>query len=145
MIDKIKVVFKSYFYYFIFMFSVTFCTTYFYLYPWIFSIVELDENNLYILFKKENINIKDSNVQDYIKQKITIYENNLEEQKVRIDKEREYKKRLVSQNLTYENNKDICTTLKIFIQNSAILQKYELSKEYSLIQKKEFSSCSKTN
>ena len=127
------------------MFSVTFCTTYFYLYPWIFSIVELDENNLYILFKKENINIKDSNVQDYIKQKITIYENNLEEQKVRIDKEREYKKRLVSQNLTYENNKDICTTLKIFIQNSAILQKYELSKEYSLIQKKEFSSCSKTN
>lgn len=142
--DKIKVVFKSYFYYFIFMFSVTFCTTYFYLYPWIFSIVELDENNLYILFKKENINIKDSNVQDYIKQKITIYENNLEEQKVRIDKEREYKKRLVSQNLTYENNKDICSTLKIFIQNSAILQKYELSKEYSLIQKKEFPYCNKT-
>ncbi|MDN5095798.1 hypothetical protein [Aliarcobacter butzleri] len=72
MMDIIIKVFKSYMIYFIVMFTVFFNLSYFYFLPYIDKDmgIGINEKNLYILLKKEKIDIKDENVKNLIDEEI---------------------------------------------------------------------------
>ena len=68
MIELILKFSKYYVVYFLFMFTLFFCIAYFYFSPYFANKkpIALNDSNTYILLKKENINIQDKEVVNYI-------------------------------------------------------------------------------
>lgn len=141
--DIIKSVFKYYLIYFIFMFTIFFCFAYFYVATYIANdkSLALNEDNTYILLKKENINIKDENVVSYIDERLSYYNKYLEKQKAEVDESLEKKRVLLKSGITFDIHRDSDCTISYFIKKANILGKTEWVKEYSKLQKKEMPEC----
>lgn len=143
MMDVIIRVFKSYMIYFIFMFAVFFNLSYFYFLPYVEKNVGIgiNESNIYVLLKKEKIDIKDENVKNLINQEISNYDYYIQKEKEAIDLEFEHKRTILKNGLVYENDIDICKKIEYFIKNCNILEKYDLAKQYTKLQQSQMSHC----
>ena len=139
--EKIIPFFKGYFIYFVFMFIISFSATYFIFVPLINEIMGINENDFYIRLKKEKMDIKNQDIKNVLKEKISSYELRLDELKVKIDKELEYKKTVLKNGLKYTNESELCLHFKEFIKNSFILEKYQLSEKYSKMMQQELIQC----
>ena len=147
MMEVIKSVFKYYFIYFIFMFTLSFCFAYFYFSPYLKNDrpIALNDSNTYILLKKENINIKDKEVVDYIDERLSYYNKYLDKQKVLVDETLEKKRVLFKSGIAFDIHKDSDCAITYFIKNAEILGKKELVKEYSILQQKQMPECNNRN
>ncbi len=143
MIELILKFSKYYVVYFLFMFTLFFCIAYFYFSPYFANKkpIALNDSNTYILLKKENINIQDKEVVNYIDEKLSYYNIYLEKEKVLVDETIEKKKVLLKSGITFDVHKDSDCSIIYFIKNAKILGKIELAKEYSKLQKKEMPEC----
>ena len=136
-------VFKSYMIYFIVMFTVFFNLSYFYFLPYIDKDmgIGINEKNLYILLKKEKINIKDENVKNLIDEEISNYDYYIQKEKEAIDLEFEHKRTILKNGLVYEKETGIYTKIKSFLKNCNDLEKYDLVKEYTKLQQNQLPHC----
>ncbi|MDK2083310.1 hypothetical protein PT502_05780 [Aliarcobacter butzleri] len=143
MMNIIIKVFKSYMIYFIVMFTVFFNLSYFYFLPYIDKDmgIGINEKNLYILLKKEKINIKDENVKNLIDEEISNYDYYIQKEKEAIDLEFEHKRTILKNGLVYEKETGICTKIKSFLKNCNDLEKYDLVKEYTKLQQNQLPHC----
>ena len=118
MMDIIIKVFKSYIIYFIVMFIIFFNLSYFYFLPYIDKNmgIGINEKNLYILLKKEKIEIKDENVKNLINEEISNYDYYIQKEKEAIDLAFEHKRTILKNGLVYEKETGICTKIKNFLK-----------------------------
>ena len=133
MIELILKFSKYYVVYFLFMFTLFFCIAYFYFSPYFANKkpIALNDSNTYIVLKKENINIQDKEVINYIDEKLSYYNIYLEKEKVLVDETIEKKKVLLKSGITFDVHKDSDCSIIYFIKNAKILGKIELAKENS--------------
>ncbi len=143
MMDIIIRVFKSYIIYFIVMFTVFFNLSYFYFLPYIDKNmgIGINEKNLYILLKKEKIDIKDENVKNRINEEISNYDYYIQKEKEAIDLAFEHKRTILKNGLVYEKETGICTKIKNFLKNCKDLEKFDLVKEYTKLQQSQMPHC----
>jgi hypothetical protein len=143
MMDIIIKVFKRYMIYFILVFVIFFNLSYFYFLPYIEKNlgVGINESNLYVLLKKEKIDIKDENIKNLINEEISNYEYYIQKEKEAIDLEFEHKRIILKNGLVYEKDIDICKKIKRFINKCNTLDKHELAKEYTKLQQNQMSYC----
>ena len=143
MMDIIIRVFKSYIIYFIVMFTVFFNLSYFYFLPYIDKNmgIGINEKNLYILLKKEKIDIKDENVKNLINEEISNYDYYIQKEKEAIDLAFEHKRTILKNGLVYEKETGICTKIKNFWKNCKDLEKFDLVKEYTKLQQNQMQYC----
>ena len=143
MMDLIMKIFKSYIIYFIFMFVVFFNLSYFYFLPYIEKNmgIGINESNIYVLLKKEKIDIKDENVKNLINEEISNYDYYIQKEKEAIDLAFEHKRTILKNGLVYEKETGICKKIKSFIKNCNDLDKYDLAKEYTKLQQSQMPHC----
>ena len=143
MMDIIIRVFKSYIIYFIVMFIIFFNLSYFYFLPYIDKNmgIGINEKNLYILLKKEKIEIKDENVKNLINEEISNYDYYIQKEKEAIDLAFEHKRTILKNGLVYEKETGICTKIKNFLRNCKDLEKFDLVKEYTKLQQNQMPHC----
>ena len=143
MMDIIIKVFKSYMIYFIVMFTVFFNLSYFYFLPYIDKDmgIGINEKNLYILLKKEKMDIKDENVKNLINEEITNYDYYIQKENKAIDLAFEHKRTILKNGLVYEKETGICTKIKNFLRNCKDLEKFDLVKEYTKLQQSQMPHC----
>ena len=143
MMDIIIKVFKSYIIYFIVMFIIFFNLSYFYFLPYIDKNmgIGINEKNLYILLKKEKIEIKDENVKNLINEEISNYDYYIQKEKEGIDLAFEHKRTILKNGLVYEKETGICTKIKNFLKNCKDLEKFDLVKEYTKLQQNQMPHC----
>ena len=143
MMDIIIRVFKSYIIYFIVMFTIFFNLSYFYFLPYIDKDmgIGINEKNLFILLKKEKIDIKDENVKNLINEEISNYDYYIQKEKEAIDLEFEHKRTILKNGLVYEKETGICTKIKNFLKNCKDLEKFDLVKEYTKLQQNQMPHC----
>lgn len=135
MIEQIKNIFKGYLIYFIIMLSLSFIASYFIFTPWLDKFVGINQKDFYIVLKKEKMDIKDEYVKNILNEKISSYETRTDELKSKIDEELEYKKTVLKNGLSYDNEAQLCSYVREFVKNSFLLEKYQLSEKYSKVQK----------
>lgn len=143
MMDIIIRVFKSYIIYFIIMFIVFFNLSYFYFLPYIDKNmgIGINEKNLYILLKKEKIDIKDENIKNLINEEISNYDYYIQKEKEAIDLAFEHKRITIKNGLVYEKDIGICKKISMFLKNCDDLEKYDLVKEYTKLQQNQMPHC----
>lgn len=143
MMDIIIRVFKSYIIYFIVMFTVFFNLSYFYFLSYIDKNmgIGINEKNLYILLKKEKIDIKDENVKNLINEEILNYDYYIQKEKEAIDLAFEHKRTILKNGLVYEKETGICTKIKNFLRNCKDLEKFDLVREYTKLQQSQMPHC----
>ncbi len=143
MMDIIIRIFKSYIIYFIVMFTMFFNLSYFYFLPYIDKDmgIGINEKNLYILLKKEKIDIKDENVKNLINEEISNYDYYIRKEKEAIDLAFEHKIITIKNGLVYEKDVGICKKISMFLKNCNDLEKYDLVKEYTKLQQNQMPHC----
>ena len=143
MMDIIIRVFKSYIIYFIIMFTIFFNLSYFYFLPYIEKNmgIGINESNIYVLLKKEKIDIKDENVKNLINEEISNYDYYVQKEKEGIDLAFEHKRTILKNGLVYEKETGICTKIKNSLKNCKDLEKFDLVKEYTKLQQSQMPHC----
>ena len=143
MMDIIIRVFKSYIIYFIVMFTIFFNLSYFYFLPYIEKNIGIgiNESNIYVLLKKEKIDIKDENVKNLINEEISNYDYYIQKEKEVIDLEFEHKRTILKNGLVYEKDISICKKIKYFNEKCNTLGKFDLVREYTKLQQSQMPQC----
>lgn len=143
MMDIIIRVFKSYIIYFIVMFTIFFNLSYFYFLPYIEKNmgIGINESNIYVLLKKEKIEIKDENVKNLINEEISNYDYYIQKEKEAIDLEFEHKRTILKNGLVYEKDIGICKKIKYFNEKCNTLGKFDLVREYTKLQQSQMPHC----